>query len=106
MSKTTSQASDFTCPAVEGHYPDPEACNIYHQCAGGVAHATTCQPGLAWNVVINMCDWEANVDCDINRFVTGEVLVFEQDEVFKAPSVLPSKVRELSERPKKDLKKT
>ena len=75
MAKTTAQASDFTCPAVEGHYPDPEACNIYHQCAGGVAHATTCQPGLAWNVVINMCDWEANVDCDINRFVTGEVLV-------------------------------
>ena len=39
-----------------------------------MAHATTCQPGLAWNVVINMCDWEANVDCDINRFVVGELL--------------------------------
>ena len=67
VSKTTSTASDFTCPAAEGHYPDPKVCNIYHQCAGGTAHATTCQPGLAWNVVINMCDWEANVDCDINR---------------------------------------
>ena len=67
VSKTTSTASDFTCPAAEGHYPDPKVCNIYHQCAGGTAHATTCQPGLAWNVAINMCDWEANVDCDINR---------------------------------------
>ena len=69
VSKTTSTASDFTCPAAEGHYPDPKVCNIYHQCAGGTAHATTCQPGLAWNAVINMCDWEANVDCDINRYL-------------------------------------
>lgn len=44
---------------------------MYHQCAGGTAHATTCPPGLAWNVVMNMCDWEDNVDCDINRSVRG-----------------------------------
>ena len=67
VSKATSTVSDFKCPAVEGHFPDPEVCGVYYQCAGGTAHAQTCQPGLKWNVLINLCDWEDNVDCDFNR---------------------------------------
>jgi len=67
VSKTTSTVSNFQCPAAEGHFSDPESCDVYYQCAQGTAHAQTCQPGLKWNVVINMCDWEANVDCDYNR---------------------------------------
>ena len=65
--------SNFQCPAAEGHFSDPESCDVYYQCAQGTAHAQTCQPGLKWNVVINMCDWEANVDCDINRSALGYV---------------------------------
>ena len=67
VSKATSTVSDFKCPAEEGHFPDPEVCGVYCQCAGGTANAQTCQPGLKWNVLINICDWEDNVDCDFNR---------------------------------------
>ena len=62
---TTS--SSFSCPSLSGDFPDPENCAVYYQCAQGVAHRHTCQQGLQWNMLINMCDWEQNVDCEINR---------------------------------------
>ena len=62
-----TSSTSFQCPSLEGDYPDPGACSVYYQCAQGVAHQHTCQEGLNWNMVINMCDWEANVDCEINK---------------------------------------
>jgi len=62
-----TSTTDFSCPAISGHFPDTENCSVYYQCAGGVAHKHTCQQGLLWNMVINMCDWETNVDCEINK---------------------------------------
>ena len=60
-------ASDnFICPAPEGHFPDPNSCSIYFQCAQGTPHKRTCEPGLNWNMQTNQCDWEANVDCSRN----------------------------------------
>ena len=57
----------FTCPAQAGNFPDPDTCSVYYQCAEGVAHRNTCQQGLLWNMAINMCDWENNVDCEVNK---------------------------------------
>ena len=57
----------FSCPAKAGNFPDPDTCSVYYQCAEGVAHRHTCQQGLLWNMAINMCDWEMNVDCEVNK---------------------------------------
>ena len=39
-----------------------------------------------------------------NKKIVSQIV--KQDEVFSAPSVLPSKVRELKERAKRDLRET
>jgi len=62
-----SSTSNFQCPSLTGDFPHPESCSVYFQCAGGVAHKRHCQDGLNWNMVTGMCDWEQNVDCEINK---------------------------------------
>lgn len=86
VSPVSTTTDDFACQGREGHFPDPGNCHVYHQCAGGTAHATTCPPGLAWNVVMNMCDWEDNVDCDINR---GLKPIPTQDEILQQQQQQP-----------------
>jgi len=54
---------DFQCPKEEGHYPDPGNCSAYYQCAQGVGHRRTCEPGLRWDMRSNKCDWAENVVC-------------------------------------------
>lgn len=63
----STSSSNFSCPSLTGDYPDPETCSVYYQCAEGVAHRHTCQEGLLWNMAINMCDWQQNVDCEVNK---------------------------------------
>ena len=60
-------AKKFKCPGPEGHFPDPEDCSVYYQCAHGTSTQYTCQAGLKWNVASDQCDWEANVDCSLNK---------------------------------------
>jgi len=55
--------SNFDCPLLNGHFPDPDTCSVYYQCAGGVSHKYTCQTGLMYNSLTNQCDWEQSVDC-------------------------------------------
>ena len=45
QSLNKAQAS-FTCPAAEGHFPDPEDCSVYHQCAHGTSTRNACQSNL------------------------------------------------------------
>ena len=59
--------STFVCPGREGHFPDPDSCSVYHQCANGTPTRNTCQEGLMWNMVTNQCDWTSNVNCNLNR---------------------------------------
>jgi len=63
---TAESATNFVCPGPEGHFPDPESCQVYYQCAQGTAHKHTCQAGLSWNILTNQCDWEESVDCRLN----------------------------------------
>ena len=53
----------FECPVSEGHFPDPEDCSVYYQCAQGTPHRRQCEVGLSWSVDTDMCDWEDNVNC-------------------------------------------
>jgi len=62
----TGGAVDYQCPFTEGHFPDTKKCSVYYQCSNGTPTKHTCQPGLAWNMLTNQCDWEANVDCRLN----------------------------------------
>jgi len=57
--------SSFDCPVPNGHFPDPDTCSVYYQCAGGVSHKYTCQTGLMYNSLTNQCDWEQSVDCSL-----------------------------------------
>ena len=59
--------TSFVCPALSGHFPDPDTCSVYYTCAGGTARRNTCQSGLMYNSRTNQCDWEASVDCAVNR---------------------------------------
>ena len=59
--------SSFSCPSLSGHFPDRQKCSVYYQCAEGVAHSNTCQQGLLYNMVTNTCDWQQNVDCEVNK---------------------------------------
>jgi len=62
-----SEVSDYSCPTSEGHFPDTEKCNVYYQCANGIATKQSCGAGLKYNVLTNQCDWETSVDCSLNR---------------------------------------
>ena len=62
-----TSSSNFICPGPEGHFPDPESCAVYYQCAQGTPHKHTCEAGLKWNMINNQCDWEQNVDCRRNK---------------------------------------
>jgi len=59
--------SDFDCPTPEGHFPDQERCHVYYQCSNGIANKQKCPSGLKYNVLTNQCDWEASVDCSLNK---------------------------------------
>ena len=63
----STSSSSFDCPSLAGDYPDPDKCDVYYQCAEGVAHMHTCQQGLLYSMVTNMCDWQQNVDCEVNK---------------------------------------
>ena len=63
---TNSKVANFICPSREGYFPDPASCNSYFQCDHGVALKQSCQTGLVWNMLIEQCDWNSNVNCDQN----------------------------------------
>jgi len=61
------EKSNYECPTPEGHFPDMDKCHVYYQCANGIATKQSCGAGLKYNVVTNQCDWEASVDCSLNK---------------------------------------
>lgn len=50
-------------PGVDGYYSDPEYCNIYHRCIGGIDYVEQCMHQLVWNDRKKICDWQTNVNC-------------------------------------------
>ena len=45
----------------------------------------TCQQGLLYNMVTNMCDWQQNVDCEVNKGNKKVPLVPEVEQVVSNP---------------------
>lgn len=54
--------SSTTCN--NGQYYSHTTCNSFSVCVNTVLISQACGPGLLWNDVDMMCDWEANVQCD------------------------------------------
>jgi len=54
----------WECPEPEGHFADPDRCNVYYRCVHGRATKLMCGAGLLWNTDTGQCDWEAEVVCE------------------------------------------
>lgn len=63
--KPTTQSGKFVCPSSNGLFPDPISCSNFYSCANGMAYRMSCGTGLLYNPTISVCDWPANVKCNI-----------------------------------------
>jgi len=57
-----STETSFSCPTPNGLFPNPIDCHSYFACSNNLAHLIDCPENLAFNVIIQRCDWPANVD--------------------------------------------
>lgn len=53
-------------PGVE-FLEDPRNCGRFYQCSNGIPYRMDCPAGLYFNIVDKVCDWPANVNCDLDR---------------------------------------
>jgi hypothetical protein len=44
-------------------YPDPDDCTSFYQCSEGVAYHMKCPWPLLYNIEVEACDFQLNVDC-------------------------------------------
>ncbi|CAF1042460.1 unnamed protein product [Adineta steineri] len=57
---------------VQGHFPDPYDCSVYHYCNGGVDKIAYCDPGLFWDKK-HGCQWPKDVpNCQHKCPVDGQ----------------------------------
>jgi len=61
-------AGPFTCPPQDGSYANPSDCGSYYVCVNSVPNLIRCPDGLFYNPDKNVCDFPANVDCNIPFF--------------------------------------
>merc|ERR1740124_1588204 len=54
----------FDC-SNDGMFVDPEDCAVFHRCVGGRDYPGKCPAGTLFNQPAGVCDWPANVDCDV-----------------------------------------
>ena len=62
----------FCTNKVDNKYKDPEYCNLFHNCIGGIDNVVRCDGELMWNDEKKKCDWESVVKC------TGKMLPSEK----------------------------
>uniref|UniRef100_A0A0P5JHN6 Uncharacterized protein n=1 Tax=Daphnia magna TaxID=35525 RepID=A0A0P5JHN6_9CRUS len=55
----------FECPAPNGNFASPYSCSQYYVCVDGTAFLYDCPSGLHYNPALNICDWPANVNCNL-----------------------------------------
>merc|ERR1711973_219236 len=62
----------FDCPENNGFFPDPEQCDKYYECVGGVSETKFCPDGLLFEASDpnnELCDYPFNVDCGDREYV-------------------------------------
>lgn len=70
---TTTTSTTLGSVVAEGgckngaYYPDPADCSKFAQCINNELHYRDCGPPLLWNDVLNICDWDFNVNCASRR---------------------------------------
>lgn len=50
------------CSVEDSRYPDPNDCNKFYHCYGGVAHEERCGSGTIWNTEKGLCDYPQNAN--------------------------------------------
>ncbi|XP_054720208.1 protein obstructor-E-like [Uloborus diversus] len=64
--------AEFQCPNSSGYYPDPEQCDLYYECRGGVAKQKLCKDGLVFNdknPLYERCDYPFAVTCGDREYL-------------------------------------
>ncbi|TRY79747.1 hypothetical protein TCAL_01968 [Tigriopus californicus] len=56
------------------YYPDPADCSGFMQCVNNELNPLFCGAPLLWNDVLNICDWDFNVNCANRRRTSQESL--------------------------------
>jgi len=55
----------FRCPPEDGHYPKQGDCKAFYKCYKGKPALLRCPANLYFNADAQVCDWLANVNCDL-----------------------------------------
>ena len=56
-------SSNFKCPdEMEGYYPDPDDCTVFHHCVRGKQYRLKCGNGTAFNKENGVCSWPLRAD--------------------------------------------
>ena len=55
--------TSFCTDKFDNKYKDPEYCNVFHHCNGGIDNVVRCDGELMWNEYDGKCDWESKVKC-------------------------------------------
>lgn len=71
MKLTLLLTADFVCPGV-GDFEDPCDCRQFYKCGhDGVPNAVPCATDTVWDTKLGNCNWEYNVDMDIECAVVS-----------------------------------
>ncbi|XP_065571760.1 probable chitinase 10 isoform X2 [Artemia franciscana] len=80
----------FPCPEPDGYFPNPDNCESYFVCSGGLSYEQVCSPGLVYNVENNVCDFPFNVPPPCGTASEERELV--TDDITEEPITEPTPV--------------
>ncbi|XP_065571763.1 chitin-binding domain protein cbd-1-like isoform X1 [Artemia franciscana] len=80
----------FPCPEPDGYFPNPDNCESYFVCSGGLSYEQVCSPGLVYNVESNVCDFPFNVPPPCGTASEERELV--TDDITEEPITEPTPV--------------
>ena len=52
----------FNCPR-DGLFKDPAHCDMFYNCANGIAYPQNCPTGLLFDAYLKICNWPSSVQC-------------------------------------------
>ncbi|EFN87935.1 uncharacterized protein LOC105192287 [Harpegnathos saltator] len=85
LSRCVKDSTDFTCPDIDGKYPDSSSCTRYHICTEGIRRTNYCPPNNVYDHELGDCKLRRrNSDCvqfkcDAQS-KNGEPIVYPQDD--------------------------
>ncbi len=72
--ETTTFSPNFTCPTEDGLFAHDD-CWMYWECANGIAYERECADGTAWDDLMKICDWPANIISNVKCYIPGKTYI-------------------------------